>query len=102
MATIRKINIIVDTTVELILNEDELKALDALFGYGIDAFLDVFYKSMGRSYLSPHEAGLRSLAQTIRGCGGLADEAQECREFLKKAASNRLKLELDRRRSILG
>lgn len=44
----------------------EVRALDALVGYGIDAFLEVFYEHMGRHCLRPHEAGLRSLFETIR------------------------------------
>lgn len=52
-------------TVEAIisLDQDELGALDALAGYGVDAFLTLFYKHMGEAYLKPHEAGLRSFLQ---------------------------------------
>ncbi len=49
------------------LSEDEAGALDALAGYGADAFLKVFYKYMGEHYMRPHEAGLRSLFATIGG-----------------------------------
>lgn len=50
-------------TVEIViaLTEAEARALEALAGYGADPFLKVFYKSMGRHYLEPHEEGLRSL-----------------------------------------
>lgn len=48
------------------LDESQLRALDALAGYGTDEFLKVFYKEMGESYLKPHEKGLRSLFATIR------------------------------------
>ncbi|QCG94287.1 hypothetical protein E6C67_08345 [Azospirillum sp. TSA2s] len=48
------------------LSEDEAAALDALAGYGTDAFLKVFYKEMGEAYLRPHEAGLRSLFASVR------------------------------------
>lgn len=44
----------------------EVQALEALAGYGTKAFLEVFYKQMGKHYLEPHEAGLRSLFDTIR------------------------------------
>ena len=47
------------------LNEVEIRALEALVGYGIKPFLEVFYKHMGEHYLRPHEAGLRSLFDTI-------------------------------------
>jgi len=77
------INVTVGVQVHLILNEDEALALDALAGYGIDPFLEVFYKSLGRAYLQPHEKGLRSLFAGIRECvPSRFNDAQECREFL--------------------
>lgn len=48
------------------LTEEEAIALDALAGYGADAFLKVFYEKMGRAYLEPHEKGLRSLFEFVR------------------------------------
>ena len=48
------------------LDEPQLRALDALAGYGTDGFLKVFYKQMGKHYLQPHEAGLRALFETIK------------------------------------
>lgn len=56
----------IELDVALKLNESEVRALEALAGYGTDAFLEVFYTHMGRHYLKPHEAGLRSLFDTIR------------------------------------
>ena len=54
-------------TVDLVqLDEDEVRALDALAGYGTDAFIQAFYKTMGTSYLRPHEEGLRSFLDGIR------------------------------------
>jgi hypothetical protein len=53
-----------DVTIRL--TEAEAGALDALAGYGTDAFLRVFYEKMGRSYLEPYEAGLRSLFESVR------------------------------------
>lgn len=53
----------VDVLVKLTM--EEIRALDALRGYGIKPFLEVFYKHMGKAYLEPHEAGLRSLFDTI-------------------------------------
>lgn len=90
MAEIRKIGVTIETSVELIINESELKALDALFCYGIDNFLKIFYSQMGRSYLEPHEKGIRSLAATVSSCAGLAGEAKECREFLRQTAEKRV------------
>lgn len=51
-------------TIEL--SEDEAYALDAIVGYGADSFLKVFYEHMGEHYLKPHEAGLRSLFESVR------------------------------------
>lgn len=49
------------------LDEPELRALEALAGYGTEAFLKAFYEHMGTSYLKPHEAGVRSLFDAARG-----------------------------------
>lgn len=90
MANLRKIAVVIDTQVELILSEQEVLALGALCGYGIDTFLRVFYKELGESYLKPHEAGLRSLFAAVDSCRGLAVEANECREFMRKATAERI------------
>jgi hypothetical protein len=58
-------------TCTLVLSESEMRALDALAGYGDDAFLKAFYKDLGTHYLKPHEAGLRSLFAAIRHDGHL-------------------------------
>ncbi|GAG09337.1 unnamed protein product, partial [marine sediment metagenome] len=39
------------------LTEEEMRALDALTGYGFRPFLKVFYEKMGRHYLEPYEKG---------------------------------------------
>lgn len=51
-------------------NEAELRALDALAGYGDDAFIKMFYESLGKSYMQPHEAGLREFLKSIRDIAG--------------------------------
>jgi len=48
-------------------SEIEARALDALAGYGTDAFLECFYKHMGKAYLQPYEKGLIELFDSIRG-----------------------------------
>lgn len=53
-------------TIRLVLTEEEAGALDAITGYGVEPFLEVFYKNMGRAYLEPYEAGLRSLFESVR------------------------------------
>lgn len=56
----------VTMNVTIVLSESEAAALDAIVGYGDDAFLEVFYNHMGKSYLKPHEEGLRSLFRSVR------------------------------------
>jgi hypothetical protein len=51
----------VEFTIHLTLTEEEAAALDAIIGYGIQPFLDVFYKHMGEAYLKPFDKGCRSL-----------------------------------------
>lgn len=46
--------------------EGEARALDGLTGYDMDAFLRVFYEHLGKSYLQPHEAHLRTLFEKLR------------------------------------
>ena len=52
--------------ISMSLSEAEARALEALAGYGSDAFLKVFYEHMGKAYLEPHEHGLRSLFEGIK------------------------------------
>lgn len=82
-----------EMSVHIVLNEKEARALEALSGYGEDAFLRVFYKELGEAYLKPHEEGIRSLFRSIRQyIPPVLSEMNECREFLyvaKKARANR-------------
>lgn len=74
----------------LTLNEGELAALDALVGYGDDAFLKVFYEKMGESYLKPHEKSLRSLFDKIRKTAPAAlAHVRTMRNDLRKAVDSR-------------
>lgn len=50
----------------LTLNESEIRAFDALVGYGDDAFIKAFKEKLGEAYIRDHEAGLRSAFHTIR------------------------------------
>ena len=56
----------VGVDVSIKLTEAEIRALEALAGYGTEPFLKVFYAQMGKAYLQPYEDGLRSLFDTIR------------------------------------
>ena len=51
--------------VTMTLTEIEARALKELTGYGLKEFLRVFYSQLGRSYLEPYEAGVRSLFDSI-------------------------------------
>lgn len=55
----------VNFTLWINLNESESRALEAITLYGSDKFLEFFYEKLGRSYLEPHEKGIRSLFATI-------------------------------------
>jgi hypothetical protein len=62
-------------------NEEELRALDALVGYGTKEFLETFYKHMGKAYLEPHEKALVSLFENIRSTvPGILSRADRARK----------------------
>ncbi|MHA7124265.1 hypothetical protein ACWV16_26540 [Achromobacter xylosoxidans] len=77
----------VETRATIELSEIEMRALDALIGYGIEPFLEVFYKYLGKHYMQPHEAGLRTLFKTI---------GSEIPAVLKRADAARQAFALDR------
>uniref|UniRef100_A0AAU6VZ03 Uncharacterized protein n=1 Tax=Pseudomonas phage Arace01 TaxID=3138526 RepID=A0AAU6VZ03_9VIRU len=56
----------VEVTTQFTVSELELRALDALAGYGDDAFIHAFYEKLGKAYMQKHEAGLRSFLKSIR------------------------------------
>ena len=47
-------------------SEEELRALEALAGYGDDAFIKMFYTQLGKHYMLPHEKGLREFLNSVR------------------------------------
>lgn len=59
-----KAEVKVTATVEL--TEGHLRALDAMAGYGDDAFLKAFYVKLGTAYMKPFEKDLRELFSMIR------------------------------------
>lgn len=61
-----EIKVEIELTATVTFTEVELRALNGMFGYGADAFLRGFYKECGRCYVSPFEAGVRSLHQGVR------------------------------------
>ena len=73
------------------LDEDQLRALDALVGYGIKPFLEVFYEHMGQSYLKPHEKGLRELFAKVQETASPAiAEVDKVRRELQMALEDKL------------
>jgi len=56
----------VGITATLTLNEGQLRALDALAGYGDEAFLKAFYVKLGKHYMQPFEGDLRELFSLVR------------------------------------
>lgn len=61
-----KIETAVSITATLQLTEGHLRALDAMAGYGDDAFLKAFYVKLGKAYMQPFERDLRELFAMIR------------------------------------
>lgn len=55
-----------DVQIILKLNEKEARALKGITEYGAASFLEVFYKSLGKTYLQEHEEGVVSLFETIK------------------------------------
>jgi hypothetical protein len=49
------------------LTETEIRALDALVGYGDDAFLNVFGGKLGHTYMRDHADGLKAFFASVRG-----------------------------------
>ena len=56
----------VDLRLTFSINESEARALDALAGYGDDAFVKAFYDNLGKAYMQDHEQGLRTFLRSIR------------------------------------
>ena len=82
----------VDVSATLVLNERECAALEALVGYGDEAFLEVFYTYLGSGYLKPHEAGLRSLFAKVRETAPPAVQAvKDARHVIFTARAAELK-----------
>lgn len=75
-----QVKTVIDFTVKFELSEMEVRALDALAGYGADAFLKVFYKHLGVAYMKPFDKDLRQLflkIQELRPAIHNIDEARK-------------------------
>ena len=79
----------IEFTINLTLTKGEALALDAIAGYGADEFLNVFYQKMGKSYLQPHEAEMRSLFKVIRAkLPNEIDKINNAEAEMKKVLNN--------------
>lgn len=57
---------LMQVTIAMEITEPEARALDALVGYGDDAFIKTFYEKLGEAYMKPHENALRKFFQSVR------------------------------------
>ena len=61
------INMRIDAVIEatLVLDEEQVRALDAIVGYGPEAFIKDFKNQLGTAYIKPHEKGVHSLFKAV-------------------------------------
>lgn len=76
---------VVEVTTTFTVTEGELRALDALAGYGDDAFIKMFYEDLGTHYMKPYEADLRKFLLSVRTLAGpiLRNATNARKEFNK-------------------
>lgn len=75
-----RVKTIVAFTVSCELTENELRALDALVGYGFKSFMDVFKEKLGKAYIGPFERDLQELfakIESLRPEIHIIDEARK-------------------------
>jgi hypothetical protein len=80
----------VEFTVKFTLTENEARALDALAGYGADAFLKVFYKHLGIAYMKPFEKDLRQLFEKVQELKPAIRNINDARKKLGLPSNTRL------------
>lgn len=61
-----KSKIDVKMNITLNLSLEEARALDDMVKYGAKAFLEGYYKQLGRSYMQKHEKGVYSLFESVK------------------------------------
>lgn len=78
-------------------DEEELRALDAMVGYGFKSFLNVFTLKLGESYLGPHVKGLERFFETIQGVANSAlHDVDEARKAAREQDAARRRAEIKR------
>lgn len=70
----------VKLSVTLELTETEARALEALGGYGEDAFIEHFYEHLGKTYMADHVTALRSFLSGTKKLKALLDRTDEARK----------------------
>lgn len=76
---------LVSVTAKFTVTEGELRALDALAGYGDEAFIRMFYDKMGKSYLQPYEKDLREFLRSVRALASpILSRADNARKAFKE------------------
>jgi hypothetical protein len=71
--------------VQFTVSEEEARALDAISGYNIDKFIEVFKQFLGEAYLRDHEQGLRTFLISIRDMmPSILHRADEARKVFNK------------------
>lgn len=83
MNTRAKLN--VQFQIDLTLNEVELRALDAMVGYGANAFIEKFYAHLGKAYMEKHESGLRNIFAKIKHLQPALAEIDKVKEAAAEA-----------------
>lgn len=61
-----KASLELEMKVQLELTLSEARALNEMVKYGSKAFLEGYYKQLGKSYLQPYEKGVVSLFETVK------------------------------------
>ncbi len=69
-------------TVPCELSEGEVRALDALVGYGFEDFIKCFYEHMGKAYLEPFEGDLKELFKKVEEMRPAIYQIKEARKKL--------------------
>ena len=57
----------IEATAVFTVDEEEMRALDAMVGYGYKSFIETFKKHLGEHYMCGHENGLRRFFESIGG-----------------------------------
>ncbi len=80
-----EINTKISFSVKCELTEGELRALDALVGYGFENFIKMFYSGLGKHYMEPYEKDLKELFAKIELLRPEIHTINEAKKLLKKS-----------------